>query len=613
MNNKRQKGSRLHSTDKPKDFKGSLKKLLSYIGNYKISLFFIVFFSLASTIFYIFGPMILGMATTAIFDGMMQKIQGTGGIDFLLIGKILIGLLAIYLVSSLFTLFEGLITSKVSIKITYNLRNEIAAKIHRLPISYYDKNSTGDVLSRMTNDVDVINQILSRGLSQIISSFSTLIGVTLMMLLISWKLTLIAVITLPVSGAVVAFIVKKSQPHFVKQQEYIGKINGHIEESYGAHTVIKAFNGEEKTIEKFEENNNILYKSAWKANFLSGLMRPLLMFVANIGYVVICIVGGYFVSGGIIRIGDIQAFLQYTKQFSQPLAQIAQISGVLQQTAAASERVFTFLETTETPQDDKKALNVKLPWENEDASGIPITGNLNFENVNFGYVEDKIIINNFTAHIKAGQKIAIVGPTGAGKTTIVKLLMRFYDTTSGTITLDGHNIKDFKRSELRSAFGMVLQDTWLYNGSILENIRYGRLTASDEEVKNAAVAAQVDKFVAHLPHEYDMVLNEDATNVSQGQKQLITIARAILADPRILILDEATSSVDTRTEVLIQKAMDNLMKGRTSFIIAHRLSTIKNADLILVMDKGDIIEQGNHENLLAQNGFYANLYNSQFA
>ncbi len=603
-------GPAIHTTDKAKDFKGSMKMLIAYIANHKIGLILIFIMALGSTVFAIVGPRILGMATTEVFEGLMAKIQGTGNIDFSVIGRILGLLITLYIISSLLLLIEGLIASKVSINVTYKLRNEIETKIHKLPISYFDKTTTGDVLSRMTNDVDVINQILSQGLTQIISSVATIIGITVMMFTISWQMTLIALFTLPLSGIVVALIVKKSQKHFDNQQTYIGKVNGQVEENYGAHTVIKAFNGEEKAINDFNRDNDKLYESAWKANFLSGLMMPALIFIGNLGYVVICIVGGYFVSGGLINIGDIQAFIQYTRQFSQPMSQVSQISATLQQTAAASERIFGFLKEEDQPEDSKDALSINL--NKSQNGGIPITGTVDFENVSFGYTKDKIIINNFSAHVKPGQKVAIVGPTGAGKTTMVKLLMRFYDVNSGAIKLDGYDIRDFKRDQLRSAFGMVLQDTWLYNDSILENIKYGKLDATMEEIKIAAKAAQVDKFVASLPGEYNMVLNEDSSNMSQGQKQLITIARAILADPKILILDEATSSVDTRTEVLIQKAMDNLMEGRTSFIIAHRLSTIKNADTILVMDKGDIIEQGNHEELLELDGFYAKLYRSQF-
>ncbi len=603
-------GPAIHTTDKAKDFKGSMKMLLSYIANHKVGLLLIFLFALGSTVFAIVGPRILGMATTEVFDGLMAKVQGIGDIDFTAIGKILGLLISLYVISSVLMLIQGLISSKVSIKVTYKLRNEIEEKIHKLPISYFDKTTTGDVLSRMTNDVDVINQILSQGLTQIISSVATIIGISVMMFTISWQMTLIALFTLPLSGIVVAFIVKKSQKHFDSQQTYIGKVNGQVEENYGAHTVIKAFNGEEKAIANFKKDNDALYESAWKANFLSGLMMPTLIFIGNLGYVVICIVGGYFVSSGLINIGDIQAFIQYTRQFSQPMSQVSQISATLQQTAAASERIFGFLKEKEEPKDSANALSIEV--NQNDTVGIPVTGTVDFENVSFGYTEDKIIVNNFSAHVKPGQKVAIVGPTGAGKTTMVKLLMRFYDVNSGSIKLDGYDIRDFKRDELRSAFGMVLQDTWLYNASILDNIKYGKLDASDNEIKAAAKAAQVDKFVSSLPGEYNMILNEDASNMSQGQKQLITIARAILADPKILILDEATSSVDTRTEVLIQKAMDNLMEGRTSFIIAHRLSTIKNADTILVMDKGDIIEQGSHQELLKLNGFYAKLYRSQF-
>ncbi len=590
------------TVEKAKDFKGSMGKLIKYIANYKLALVMVVLCTLASTVFAIVSPKILGEITTEIFAGAMSQIQGGDGINFDLIGKIALALIAIYLFSAGFALVQGLLMSKISVKVTYKLRNEIEDKIHRLPISYYDKNSTGDVLSRITNDVDVINQILSQGLAQIISSVATLAGIIIMMLSINWQMALITIATLPISGLIVAFIVKRSQKYFDKQQEYIGKINGKVEESYGAHTVIKAFNGEEKTIEAFETQNKVLYKSAWKANFLSGLMMPVLVFVGNLGYVAVCILGGYLVSGGVIKVGDIQAFLQYTRQFSQPLAQVSQISAVLQQTASASERIFALLEE-EDEVEEKVDPNIKL--EN-------ITGVVDFNNVNFGYVPGQTIINDFTCHVTQGQKVAIVGPTGAGKTTIVKLLMRFYPLNGGSINLDGYDIDQYKKEDLREMFGMVLQDTWLYNSTIMENIRYGRLTATDEEVIAAAKAAQADKFISSLPNGYEMELNEDATNLSQGQKQLLTIARAILANHKVLILDEATSSVDTRTEVLIQKAMDNLMEGRTSFIIAHRLSTIKNADVILVMDKGDVIEQGSHDELMLKDGFYAGLYRSQF-
>lgn len=589
--------------DKPKDFKGTVKKLLKYMGNYKIGMIFVMIFAISATIFSILGPKILGGATTELFNGIMGKIAGTSdGVDFGVIGRILMWLVGLYLTSALFQFIQGFIMTGISNKITYRLRKDIDEKIHKLPLSYYDKVTNGDVLSRITNDVDSINQSFNQSITQIITSITTLVGILFMMFTISWQMTLIALATLPVSVIIVGLIISKSQKHFVNQQRYLGSVNGLVEENYSCHNVVKAFNGEEKSLEEFKLNNNKLYQSAWKANFLSGLMMPIMNFIGNIGYVIACVVGGYLVTKGSINVGDIQAFIQYMRQFTQPISQLSQISNVLQQTIAASERVFEFLgEEEEVPE-------VENPLNSDH-----VTGNVTFEDVSFGYVADKIIVNHFNAEVKPGQKIAIVGPTGAGKTTIIKLLMRFYDVNSGKICLDGHNICDFSRDELRSAFGMVLQETWLYNGTIADNIRYSKLDATDEEVIAAAKIAQANHFIKTLPDSYHMVINEEASNISQGQKQLLTIARAILADPKILILDEATSSVDTRTELLIQKAMDNLMAGRTSFIIAHRLSTIRNADLILVMNNGDIIEQGNHEELLAKKGFYANLYNSQFA
>ncbi|WP_373483499.1 ABC transporter ATP-binding protein [Acetobacterium sp.] len=588
--------------EKPKDFKGSLKKLARYLSAYKISLFFVLIFAVASTVFMIVGPKILGNATTALFEGVMNMIADNGkGIDFDYIGQILILLLGLYVIAALFSYIQGYIMTGVSMKVTYQLRRNIFAKINRLPFKYFDKTSYGEVLSFLTNDIETVNQTLNQSVTQIITSVATLVGILIMMFSISWQMTIVALLIVPISFVIVVNIVKKSQPHFSEQQTYLGHINGHVEEMYSGHNVVKAFNGEASSFETFDHYNTTLYSSAWKSQFLSGLMMPMMTFIGNLGYVAVCILGGYLAVNGRLSVGDIQAFIQYVRQFTQPIMQIANISNILQQTTAAAERVFTFLDEEEEVSESTTAFDLAT-----------VSGSVDFDHVNFGYNPDKTVIKDFSAHIKEGQKIAIVGPTGAGKTTIVKLLMRFYDVESGAILVDGHNIKDFSRGDLRSLFGMVLQDTWLYNASIRDNIKYGRLDATDAEVEAAAVAAQVDYFVHTLPDGYNMFLNEEASNVSQGQKQLLTIARAILADPKILILDEATSSVDTRTEMLIQKAMDNLMEGRTSFVIAHRLSTIKNADLILVMNEGDIVEQGNHENLLTANGFYAKLYNSQF-
>ncbi|MBC3899955.1 ATP-binding cassette domain-containing protein [Acetobacterium malicum] len=588
--------------EKPKDFKGSLKKLARYLSAYKISLFFVLIFAVASTVFMIVGPKILGNATTALFEGVMNLIADNGkGIDFDYIGQILLLLLGLYVIAALFSYIQGYIMTGISMKVTYQLRRNIFAKINRLPFKYFDKTSYGEVLSFLTNDIETVNQTLNQSVTQIITSVATLVGILIMMFSISWQMTIVALLIVPISFVIVVNIVKKSQPHFSEQQTYLGHINGHVEEMYSGHNVVKAFNGEASSFETFDHYNTTLYSSAWKSQFLSGLMMPMMNFIGNLGYVAVCILGGYLAVNGRLSVGDIQAFIQYVRQFTQPIMQIANISNILQQTTAAAERVFTFLDEEEEVSESTTAFDL-----------TKVSGSVDFDHVNFGYNPDKTVIKNFSAHIKEGQKIAIVGPTGAGKTTIVKLLMRFYDVASGAILVDGHNIKDFSRGDLRSLFGMVLQDTWLYNASIRDNIKYGRLDATDAEVEAAAIAAQVDYFVHTLPDGYNMFLNEEASNVSQGQKQLLTIARAILADPKILILDEATSSVDTRTEVLIQKAMDNLMEGRTSFVIAHRLSTIKNADLILVMNEGDIVEQGNHFDLLAANGFYAKLYNSQF-
>ncbi len=601
------------AAEKAKDFKGTLKKLLKYLGAYKIAILIAIIVTIASTVFAIVGPKILGNATDVLFDGIMAQIAGTGSIDFVAIGEILLFLLALYVASLILSGTQGLIMSFVSTKIGYRMRDDLIKKIHRLPFSYYDNTTNGEVLSRITNDVDSITQNFNMGIRQLISSTATVIGILYMMFSISWQMTIVALITLPLSGLIVVNIVKRSQKFFKNQQKYLGKVNGLVEENYSCHNIVKAFNGQEKSLEEFEESNKILYESAWKANFMSGLMMPVMSFIGNLGYVGVCILGGYLASMGAVSVGEIQSFLQYVRQFNQPIAQLSQISNVFQIIIAASERIFEFLESEEEVPEIANAHTIRRHDDKSNDTDVVIDGSVEFKNVNFGYVEGNTIINDFTSSIKPGEKIAIVGPTGAGKTTIVKLLMRFYDINGGEILIDGYNIKDFERDELRSAFGMVLQDTWLYNGSIEDNIKYGNRSATKEQVIEAAKAAQVDHFVRTLPDGYDMILNEEAGNVSQGQKQLLTIARAILADPKILILDEATSSVDTRTETLIQKAMDNLMEGRTSFVIAHRLSTIKNADRILVLDKGDVIEQGNHEELMKKAGFYANLYNSQFS
>jgi len=591
--------------DKAKDFKGTFRKLLKYLGKHKPTVVIVIIFSMVSTVFGIIGPKVMGMATTELFNGVMAQIAGTGtGVDFDAIGRILFLLLCLYFVSALFQFIQGFLMTGVANRICYSMRKDIDEKIMRLPFSYYDKTATGDVMSRITNDVDAVQQSFDRSITQIITSVTTLVGILIMMISINWLMTLIAIVTLPISAGVIAFIVKRSQKHFVNQQAYLGEVNGMVEENYGAHTIMRAFNGEKRALALFNESNDTLYNAAWRANFLSGLMMPIMSFIGNIGYVVVCVVGGYLAINGRLAVGDIQAFMQYMRNFQQPIQQVSQISNVLQQTMAAAERIFSFLEEEEIPADisDEACVNP-----------ADITGAVSFDRVRFGYSADKPVIHNFSADVKPGQKIAIVGQTGAGKTTVVKLLMRFYDVDEGSIMVDGFDIRQFKRDDLRSLFGMVLQETWLYNASIADNIRYGKLDATEEEVRRAARIAQADHFISTLPNGYDMVLNEETTNVSQGQKQLLTIARAVLHDPRILILDEATSSVDTRTELMIQKAMDNLMANRTSFIIAHRLSTIRNADLILVMDNGDIVEQGSHSELLAAGGHYASLYNSQFA
>ncbi len=607
-------GGNLGSIEKAKDFKGTLIKLASYLGKYKISLIFVFLFAILSTIFTIVGPKILGNATTLIYEGILGKISGTSsGIDFGAIGEILLLLLALYIISAAFSYIQGFLMTNVAMKTTYRLRKEISVKINNVPLAYFDRISTGDILSRITNDIDTLSQTLNQSITQIITSITTILGILIMMLTISWELTIIALFIIPVSLSFIIIIIKKSQKHFSAQQEYLGLLNGHAEEMYGGHIVIKAFNKEKKSIEDFDNYNDTLYSSAWKSQFLSGLIMPTMNFISNLGYVAICIVGGFLVINNGLPVGDIQAFIQYVRQFTMPLNQIANISNILQQTAAAAERVFEFLNEKEEIPEIKNAITVNNNDKLADTNtNIHIKGSVTFDHISFGYNKNKTIIHDFSSHIKPGQNVAIVGPTGAGKTTIIKLLMRFYDVDKGAILVDGHNIKDYKRNDLRSIFGMVLQETWLYSTSIKENIRYGKLDASDEEVYKAAKAAQVEHFISTLPGGYDMVLNEDASNVSVGQKQLLTIARAIISDPKILILDEATSSVDTRTEILIQKAMDNLMYGRTSFVIAHRLSTIKNADLILVMKDGDIVEQGTHNDLIAQNGFYSELYNSQF-
>ena len=588
--------------EKAKDFKGTMKKLISYLSPYKLAILLVIVFAIGSSVFNIVGPKILGNATTKIFEGLVSKVSNSGGgIDFDAIFRTLTILASLYIISSIFSFVQTFITSDISQKVSYNLRKSISEKINKLPLNYYDKKTNGEVLSRVTNDIDAISQNLNQILSQMITSATTLIGVLIMMLSISVTMTLVSLIVIPLSLVMIMLVVRKSQKHFRAQQEYLGHTNGHIEEMYSGHNIMKAFNGEEKAIEEFDKLSDTLYNSAWKSQFLSGMMMPIMTFIGNLGYVIVAIMGGFLAIRNKIQVGDILAFIQYVRSFMQPIAQTAQIANVMQQTAAAAERVFEFLEEEEVVEDVKNPISTE-----------GIEGAVEFEHVRFGYNEDKIIINDFSINIKPGQKVAIVGPTGAGKTTIVKLLMRFYELNGGKILIDGHDYRDFTRNDLRKIFGMVLQDTWLFNGSIMENIRYGRLDASDEEVIEAAKLAHAHHFIKTLADGYNMEINEEADNISQGQKQLLTIARAILSDPKILILDEATSSVDTRTEVLIQQAMENLMEGRTSFIIAHRLSTIKNADVILVMKDGDIVEQGTHEELLKSKGFYSELYNSQF-
>ena len=586
---------------KAKDFKGSLKKLVKYMSVYKVQMLFVAVFAVCGTVFNIVGPKILGKATTEIFNGLVSKVSGGSGMDFGKIGQILLITLGLYVVSALCSFIQGMIMTGISQKTTYRLRKDITEKVNRMPMDYFDTKPVGEVLSRVTNDVDTLGQSLNQSATQLITSVTTLIGVLVMMLSISPLMTVVALLILPISVGLISFVMKHSQKYFSGQQEYLGNVNGQVEEVYSGHNVIKAFNKEDDVIREFDRANDKLYESAWKSQFFSGMMMPVMQFVGNLGYVGVAILGGFLAIKKTIEVGDIQSFIQYVRNFTQPIQQVAQVTNMLQLAAASSERVFEFLEEKEEDQTVEHPVSVE-----------GLHGNVQFENVHFGYNPEKIIINDFSANVKEGQKIAIVGPTGAGKTTMIKLLMRFYDVNSGSIKIDGHDVRDFNRSELREMFGMVLQDTWLFHGTIMDNIRYGKLDATEEEVIQAAKAAHVHRFVQTLPGGYQMEINEEATNISQGQKQLLTIARAILADPKILILDEATSSVDTRTEVRIQKAMDNLMKGRTSFVIAHRLSTIRDADLILVMKDGDIIEQGTHTQLLAQNGFYAELYNSQF-
>ena len=587
--------------EKAKDFKGTMKKLIKYMGKYKFRLLLMMIFAMGGTIFAIIGPKILGKATTELFNGLVAKVNGTGGINFDKIVEILFFVMCLYFVSAALSFIQGFIMTGISNDVTYGLRKDISVKINKIPLKYFESRTHGEVLSRVTNDVDTLQQSLNQSLTQLITSVTTLIGAFVMMLSINVWMTLAAVLILPVSMIIIGNVMKHSQKYFKDQQRFLGEVNGQVEEVYSGHNVVKVFNKEEAVVDTFEKTNQKLYESAWKSQFFSGIMMPVMQFVGNIGYVMVALLGGFLTIKGSIEVGDIQSFFQYIRNFTQPIQQIAQVTNMLQSTAAASERVFEFLEEEEEDQKSENPVSVEK-----------IEGNVDFEHVSFGYNADQIIIHDFSAGVKQGQKVAIVGPTGAGKTTMVKLLMRFYDVNTGSILIDGHNIKDFNRGELRELFGMVLQDTWLFHGTIMENIRYGRLDATDEEVIAAAKAAHAHRFIMSQPGGYNMVLDEETSNISQGQKQLLTIARAILADNKILILDEATSSVDTRTEIQIQKAMDNLMKGRTSFVIAHRLSTIRDADLILVMKDGDIIEQGNHEDLLAAGGFYANLYNSQF-
>ena len=594
-------GHGMRSVEKAKDFKGAMSRLFQYMGKYKFRFGLMFLFAIAGTIFNIVGPKILGKATTELFNGLVRKVNGSGGIDFSKIGQILLFTLALYVASACFSLIQGFVMTGISNDVTYSLRKDISKKINRLPLNYFESRTNGEILSRVTNDVDTLQMSLNQSITQLITSITTLIGVFIMMLSINVPMTLTALLILPVSMLIINGVMKRSQKYFRDQQKYLGEVNGQIEENYGGHNVVKVFNKEQDVLNVFEKDNQKLYESAWKSQFFSGMMMPIMQFIGNLGYVMVAVLGGVFVIKGSIEVGDIQSFFQYIRNFTQPIQQIAQVTNLLQSSAAASERVFEFLDEPEEEQGKENAVDI-----------TGLSGNVQFQHVEFGYNPDKIIVHDFSADVKNGQKIAIVGPTGAGKTTMVKLLMRFYDVNKGSICVDGHDIRDFNRSQLREMFGMVLQDTWLFSGTIMENIRYGRLDATDEEVIAAAKAAHIHHFIMQQPGGYNMVLDEETSNISQGQKQLLTIARAILADNKILILDEATSSVDTRTEMQIQKAMDNLMKGRTSFVIAHRLSTIKDADMILVMKDGDIIEQGSHEELLAKGGFYAQLYNSQF-
>jgi ATP-binding cassette subfamily B multidrug efflux pump len=587
--------------DRARDFKGTMIKLYKYLGRYRIPLIFVMIIAAASTVFTVLGPKILGNATTELFNGVLAKLAGTGTINFTAIGNILLEVAGLYVLSAILSYIQGWIMAGISMDVTYRFRKDISEKINKMPLKYFDGTNHGEILSRVTNDVDTVSQTLSQSLTQIITSVTAVIGVLIMMLTISWMMTLVAVLIVPLSLGVISLIVSRSQKYFLQQQDYLGHVNGHVEEMFGGHIVVKAFNYEQKSIEKFDGYNDTLYEAGWKSQFLSGLLFPIMNFIGNLGYVGVSILGGYLAIQGTITVGDIQAFLQYVRSFTQPMTQIANVSNILQQTAAAAERVFEFLDESEEVKETENPIQVP-----------EAVGQVDFQHVRFGYDPETVVIKDFSASIKPGQKIAIVGPTGAGKTTMVKLLMRFYDVNSGAILIDGHDIREFTRFDLRKLFGMVLQDAWIYNGTIMENIRYGRPDATEAEVIAAAKAARVDHFVRTLPEGYNLMLNEEASNISQGQMQLLTIARAILANPRMLILDEATSSVDTRTEILIQQGMDELMKGRTSFIIAHRLSTIRNADLIVVMNLGDIVEQGTHEELLAKKGFYADLYNSQF-